>query len=121
MFNKQFLFLRIFGWEKNKLISKQQTKAVEFKNAIKIFLKSVSDFTRGGGGSRPSQTILTFGKNFFLGRPLRENTKLQGQGEYNTIQVQEQVDMLGLERIQYYKNRQTRMETGQRDYNSNIT
>ena len=25
-------------------------KAVEFKNAIKIFFKSVSDFTRGRGG-----------------------------------------------------------------------
>ena len=30
---------------KIKLISKWQTKAVEFKNAIKIFFKSVSDFT----------------------------------------------------------------------------
>ena len=31
----------------------------------------------GGGGSRPSQTILTFGKIFFLGRPLRRHCLIQ--------------------------------------------
>ena len=48
-----------FGWEKNKLVSKYQTQAVEPKNAIKNHQKS----------PRPSETCLTFGQ-IFLDSPL---------------------------------------------------
>ena len=60
-----------FGWEKNKLGSMYQTQAVELQNGIKIFTQNVSHFWGGEGGPRQSETCLTFGQIFFLGRSLR--------------------------------------------------
>ena len=56
--------------------------AVELKNAIKIFSKNVSDFTRGEGGVSAESDMSDFWPDFFLQTAPYEST---GLTKFSTI------------------------------------
>ena len=69
-------FFSHFGWEKNKLVSKCQTQAVELKNAIKKYHPKCVSLSGRGGALGKVRHVSLLARFFFHDGPLVVKQKL---------------------------------------------